>query len=166
MQPGIWQENNKSCYSVKLQRYFRMPLWKQQKKEIKTRFFIGTYKAVKKKGGREGRGNKENTKWAEAYWQMFSVVMLKPKYCYEVAEELAGLAVSSVLGSFVSNDLLLQKIYLEWAKLWKLWWGGCCSLPQFRDSFCCKIICQGAGWIQMSVSATFLLLHTFPVLFL
>lgn len=44
---------------------------------------------------------------------VYSTVMLKPKYCYRVAEVLDLLFLSSTVGSFVSEDLLLKKIYLE-----------------------------------------------------
>lgn len=81
-------------------------------------------------------------------------MVLKPKCCYGVAEVLDLLFLGSAVGSFVPNDLLLQKICLKWAELRKLWWDGCCSLPRFRESFCWEISSPGGGWIRTPARGT------------
>lgn len=90
-------------------------------------------------------------------------MLLKPKGCYGGTEVLDLLFLGSAVGSFVHNDLLPSKSSLEWAELSRLWWGGCCSLPQFRESCLWKIICQGGAGSQMAARATTLSHHSSPL---
>ena len=160
MQPGVWQRITKALLNC---RYIPVFHYKSSEKRIKSRWFIGGYKAVKKVGKK--RGSKENPDWAEEPWP---VPARQRCWGLDAVAELQkswACCPGSAVGSSVPDELVLQRICLEGAELRKLWGGSCWALPRFGARCCSEVPRQGGSCVPMPARAAFLSLCGSPVQF-